>query len=93
MSDVEVNEAYLQALGRERAGYARSPRMYERVMMVDNHLAELGYCADDQGNVRKLSKVERAESKAPEDAGPKRRGRPPRERAVDPAPERVVDDE
>lgn len=85
---------YLAAVGRERAMYARSPRHYERVLMVDAHLAELGYAADDDGIVRKLPPVERAEVKAPEVAvEPKRRGRPPRERAVDPAPETAVDDE
>lgn len=87
------DDAYLAALGRERAQYVLSPRHFDRVMMVDSHLQELGYGADDQGNVRKLPPVERAEAKAPEDATPKRRGRPPRERAVDPAPERAVDDE
>lgn len=87
------DDAYLQALGRERAQYALSPRHFGRVMMVDSHLQELGYAADDEGHVSKLAKVERAEHKAPEDTGPKRRGRPPRERAVDPAPETVVDDE
>jgi hypothetical protein len=62
-------------------------------MMVDAHLAELGYGADDQGNVRKLPPVERAEQRAPEVAvEPKRRGRPPRERAVESAPERAVDE-
>ena len=89
---MSVDPAYLAALGRERAQYVTSPRHYERVMMVDAHLAELGFCSDDEGNVRPLPPVERAEQKAPEDATPKRRGRPPRERAVDPAPERVVED-
>lgn len=91
---MSVEDSYLVALGRERAQYAGSPRHYERVLMVDAHLAELGYGADDQGVVRKLPKVERADVKAPEVAvEPKRRGRPPRERAVDPAPERVVDED
>lgn len=91
---MSVDDSYLAALGRERAQHALAPAGFGRVMMVDAHLAELGYGADDQGNVRKLPKVERAEVKAPEVAvEPKRRGRPPRERAVDPAPERVVDED
>ena len=90
-----ATNTYLEALSQERAMYARSPRHFERVMMVDQELARLGYGADDDGNVVELPKVERAEAKAPEVAAetPKRRGRPPRERAVaDPAPERAVDE-
>lgn len=83
----------LAALGRERAMYARSPLHVEKVMMVDAHLASLGYVADDDGNVRRLTPVERADAKAPETAVQRpRRGRPPKERAVDPLPERVVDE-
>lgn len=85
MSD-EVTDPYLLALGRERAMYASGVK-FERVMMVDSHLAQLGYGADDAGTVRKLPKVERAERVDEPRRGP---GRPPRERAVLVPPETTV---
>jgi hypothetical protein len=81
----EVTDPYLLALGRERAMYASGVR-FERVMMVDAHLAELGYGADDAGAVRKLPKVERALGTPVA----KRPATGQRERAVVKAPETAV---
>lgn len=87
MSDV-IDPEYLRALGRERAQYASHPAHYGRVLMVDAHLRDLGYAADDLGAVRKLPPVERARPETVKaDEKPRRA---PRERAVEAAPERAV---
>lgn len=84
------------ALLEEWQKYKRGRRP-DQALAVDEELAKRGFAV----SAGKLVPIDRTvtapvtrEVKAPEVAAePKRRGRPPRERAVDPAPERAVDDE
>lgn len=98
-----MDMAYVAALARERAGYARTNP--SRVIAVDDELARLGWCVDSgTGSLVKVDANRRAAPKpvvptavdvearldklAAEDAS----RRPARERRPLKAPERVVED-
>lgn len=81
-----VDVGYVNALVRERAGYARSNPA--RVIAVDEELARVGFCVNSEG---RLVAVDRNRRAVPAEDRPGRR--PARERAVPKPLETAVDKE